>query len=67
LCVKVRAFRNETGIPLCFTLDAGPNLHLLYPEANHKTVQDFIQSDLATYCENNYWINDAVGTGPSEI
>ena len=64
---KVRAFRHETGIPLCFTLDAGPNLHLLYPEANHNAVQDFIQSDLATYCENNYWINDAVGTGPSVI
>jgi diphosphomevalonate decarboxylase len=25
-------FRSETQIPVCFTLDAGANVHVLYPE-----------------------------------
>lgn len=64
---KVRAFRTETQIPVCFTLDAGPNLHLLYPDEYHEKVQTFIQSDLADYCENRLWINDKVGTGPVKL
>ena len=64
---KVRAFRAETHIPLCFTLDAGPNLHLLYPDEYHQKVQVFIQNDLADYCENRLWINDKVGTGPVKL
>ena len=27
---KVWEFRNQTGLNLCFTLDAGANIHLLY-------------------------------------
>ncbi len=34
----VRLFRKETKIPVCFTLDAGPNVHLLYPAANVQAV-----------------------------
>lgn len=64
---KVRAFRAETHIPLCFTLDAGPNLHLLYPNDYHKNVQAFIESELSEYCENRLWINDKVGTGPVKL
>ena len=29
---KIWKFRQETGLHLCFTLDAGANVHLLYPE-----------------------------------
>ena len=29
---KIRAFRAETKLPICFTLDAGPNVHILYPK-----------------------------------
>ena len=29
---KIWKFRNETQIPVCFTLDAGANVHVLYPE-----------------------------------
>jgi len=38
----VRNFRNTTKIPICFTLDAGPNVHLLYPNNYYSEVQDFI-------------------------
>jgi diphosphomevalonate decarboxylase len=30
-------FRSETQIPVCFTLDAGANVHVLYPETLAKS------------------------------
>ena len=29
---QIRAIRTQTGLPVCFTLDAGANVHVLYPE-----------------------------------
>jgi len=63
----VRNFRNETQIPLCFTLDAGPNVHLLYPENEAEKVENFIKSDLVTYCNQGCWIADHVGDGPKRL
>ena len=60
----VRNFRNETQIPLCFTLDAGPNVHLLYPEKEAEKVEKFIKNELVTYCDQGRWIADHVGNGP---
>ena len=64
---EIRAFRNETKIPLCFTLDAGPNVHLLYPENEAEKVEHFIKDNLAAYCVNNKWIADHVGDGPKKL
>lgn len=64
---KVRAFRAQTNCPLYFTLDAGPNVHLLYPKASEKQVRDFIQSDLLEHCEGQQVIHDFVGTGPLDL
>jgi diphosphomevalonate decarboxylase len=64
---KVRQFRSETGHSLYFSLDAGPNLHLLYPHEIHKQVQSFIQSDLIQLCEGSQVISDKVGLGPLEL
>lgn len=64
---EVRNFRNETHIPLCFTLDAGPNVHLLYPESEAEKVERFIKDALSTYCVDNHWIADHVGDGPKKL
>ena len=64
---EIRRFREETKIPLCFTLDAGPNVHLLYPEKEADRVVDFIQSVLVTYCNEGRWIADRVGDGPKKL
>jgi diphosphomevalonate decarboxylase len=64
---EVRNFRNETHIPLCFTLDAGPNVHLLYPESEAEKVEHFIKDNLAAYCVDNKWIADRVGDGPKKL
>ena len=63
----IRRFRNETQIPLCFTLDAGPNVHLLYPENEAKEVEKFIGNELVTYCNEGRWIADHVGNGPKKL
>ena len=64
---KIWEFRAETGIPVCFTLDAGANVHVLYPQANREAVTGFIKSDLATYCQNGQYIEDQVGYGAANL
>ena len=64
---EIRSFRNETKIPLCFTLDAGPNVHLLYPDSEAEKVEHFIKDNLAAYCVDNKWIADHVGDGPKKL
>jgi len=67
LIEKVRAFRAKTKLPICFTLDAGPNLHVLYPEKITEQVQEFIQNECKPLCENGLIIEDEVGEGAQKI
>ncbi len=60
---KIWKFRNETQTPVCFTLDAGANVHVLYPENVSETVLQFIQAELVGYCQNGSYICDQVGEG----
>jgi diphosphomevalonate decarboxylase len=60
-------FRNDTKIPLCFTLDAGANVHVLYPENVSVTVLQFIKDELLGYCQNQQYICDIIGTGAIQI
>lgn len=64
---KVRQYRAETKIPLYFTLDAGPNVHLLYPGSAIHDVRKFIEDHLASYCDGGYVQQDWVGEGPEEL
>ncbi len=64
---KIKEYRKRTNRPLYFSLDAGPNLHLLYPDEIVGDVQHFIESELQQYCEDGQWIKDNVGGGPVEI
>lgn len=56
-------FRNDTKIPVCFTLDAGANVHVLYPENVIEPVLQFIKGELLGYCQNGQYICDRIGTG----
>ena len=58
-------FRKETDIPVCFTLDAGPNVHILYPDQHAEMVERFIMDELEQYCVDGQWIPDHVGDGAS--
>ena len=62
---KLMQFRMECLVPVCFTLDAGPNLHVLYPEKYAEKVEDFINNELTdTYKKV---IFDHEGNGPSKL
>jgi diphosphomevalonate decarboxylase len=60
-------FRNETQIPVCFTLDAGANVHVLYPEYTKEKVLEFIKGELVGYCQNGQYICDEIGHGSQLI
>jgi len=64
---KVRQFRADSHIPLCFTLDAGPNVHLLYPDEHYAVVKQFIETELQKDIPNLKHIDDKVGNGASRI
>ncbi len=64
---EVWRFRKETGIPVCFTLDAGPNVHLLYPASFKESVLGWIKTNLVRYCADGLFILDEVGIGPQII
>ncbi len=64
---KIRAFRKRSQLDLCFTLDAGANVHVLYPKKNTEPVKAFIISELAPLCQNNKYIMDESGPGAAQI
>jgi diphosphomevalonate decarboxylase len=45
---KVRTFRQETSLPVYFTIDAGPNIHLIYPAQYKEKIHHFIKSEIGT-------------------
>ena len=64
---RIWAFRKSSKCHICFTLDAGANVHVLFPEKDKALVDKFIQTELAGYCENNQFISDHVGAGAKRI
>jgi len=64
---KIWAFRESTSTNVCFTLDAGANVHVLYPEHEKEKVFQFIKNELVAYCENGQYICDRIGLGAKKM
>ncbi|UII74635.1 diphosphomevalonate decarboxylase [Flagellimonas sp. HMM57] len=64
---KIWSYRASTKVPLCFTLDAGANVHLLYPESVKEKVIQFIQDELVVHCEKGHYICDRIGDGARKL
>ncbi len=64
---KIREFRKTENVPVAFTLDAGPNVHVLYPAAHRAGVMKFIKEELEELCDERRWIDDSLGTGPKQL
>lgn len=64
---KIWAYRQETKIPVFFTLDAGANVHLLFPENEKHNVEAFVKEALAPMCSKGEYLCDRVGNGPQQL
>lgn len=64
---KIWEFRNETNANICFTLDAGANVHVLYPENEKENITNFIIKELVPLCQENHYICDRVGIGAKQL
>ena len=64
---KIWKFRSKNNIPVCFTLDAGANVHVLYPENKKQIILQFIKDELVGYCQNGQYICDEIGFGSQLI
>lgn len=64
---KIWGYRKQTNSKVCFTLDAGANVHVLYPENETESVLKFIKNELVAYCQNAHYICDKIGFGAKQL
>ncbi len=60
-------YREQTNSKVCFTLDAGANVHVLYPKNESEEIRTFIDQKLSKYCQKGHYINDNVGSGAKKM
>ena len=61
---KIKEFRDATGAKITFTLDAGPNVHVIYPDEEIQRIKPFIEGELKALCQDGAYIDDNIGNGP---
>ena len=64
---KIWQFRAETFLPLCFTLDAGANVHLLYDGKEEEKIKNFVENDLLPYCHERTYFCSNLGGQPEKL
>lgn len=64
---KLDEFRLKHNYLFTYTLDAGPNIHILYPESIRGEMVNFIKNELSPLCENGLWIDDQLSNGPEQM
>lgn len=58
---KIWDFRRETELPLFFTLDAGANVHLLFPnDGSEEKIKTFIEAELLQHTQKNGVVKDVM-------
>jgi len=63
----IKKARNEKGLTVGFSMDAGPNIHLLYPKKEQKEVKLWIEKELVPLCAEGKVLYDMLGNGPKKI
>ena len=64
---KIWEYREENNSNICFTLDAGANVHVLYPSSEKEKVEIFIKKELSSFCQKGQYIHDFVGFGAKKM
>ena len=57
----------KDGLDVGFTLDAGANIHLLYPQTAEPFVLPLLQGEWAGFCKEGRYIQDRIGSGPISL
>jgi len=65
LIKEIRNYREETNHPVYFSLDAGPNIHLLYPDHISNEIESWKTNVLSGFCLE--MLSDHVGSGPEQL
>ena len=60
----IKEARERYKRPWCFTLDAGANVHFLYPAEDEPLAMEFVDKELSVHCDNGSYICDQMGQGP---
>lgn len=63
----INDFKMSSKLPVSYTIDAGPNIHLLYDTRYKNKVMDFVKQVLTPYLENGRFIDDERGEGPARL
>jgi len=63
----IREWRQETGVQVYFTLDAGPNIHMLYKNQDAIVVEAWLRQKWPYYYDNKKILFDEVGIGPTKL
>jgi diphosphomevalonate decarboxylase len=64
---RIRDFRERTGIMIGFTIDAGPNIHLIFMDKDKNQIMEFIENELFYECKVQEVLYDCAGTGPRKL
>lgn len=64
---RIWEYRRSTGNAVCFTLDAGANVHLLYPGENKGKILAFLKEELIPFCQDGQYLQDHVGPGAERL
>ncbi len=64
---EIWRFREQTGLSICFTLDAGANVHFLYDGNIEETVMNFVNNTLLPYCKNGQYLCSNIGKSPNQL
>lgn len=63
----IREVRDSEDFPWYFTLDAGPNVHVMYPHEVATQARKYIETRLQPFVQDNGILYDRVGQGPSAL
>lgn len=58
---------SQNHVPFAFTLDAGPNIHLIYDEKESASISENILLNIKEQYPNITFINDKIGVGPKPL
>lgn len=63
----IRKLRSDHKLAITFSIDAGPNIHVLYLSIDHGKIMAALQHEFASYFTEGKIIFDRIGGGPKKL